>query len=291
MLGILSLKDGRTLQWADNGIDSDSALIFHHGTTIALDVWQSWLDDAASHNKRAIAVNRPGIGQSSRFQGRRIIDDVSDTRELLEHLKIKSFVSIGWSGGGARALGTGLIQGCIAVHTIAGISPINFDDAESITWLSPERGSKIENFLQDFGAILEDRRIQYEEDLAVTHESLLEIISGLPNFELHHDRYLKFSHDLFNAIAPTLVNGPETDCDDYLANISSWGFTLLEVNVPVTLWHGEIDEDVVLDRGKFLNSQLPQSKLNTFDDQGHVTIVLEKRDEILTAAIQALENI
>jgi pimeloyl-ACP methyl ester carboxylesterase len=291
MHGLLTLRDGRSLQWRDNGVESDSALILHHGTTISLDIWQSWFEEAASVNVRAIGMNRPGIGESTPHHGRTIHDDATDAAELIEHLALKNFVSIGWSGGGARALGTGLLEACRAIHTIAGISPIDLTDESTITWMDSDRRIKMEGFLSHFDAILEDRRTAYEADLQITPEELLKFIQSLPNYGLFEIDYNKFADELFTSIGPTLVNGPKTDSEDYCANISPWGFSLNQISVPVTIWHGEEDDDVLFGRGQYLHSQLPNSEMIAFPDQGHVTIFLEKRREILASAINSLKTL
>lgn len=286
---LFPLRDGRTLEWADNGIDSKNSLIFHNGTTVALNVWGAWFEALAAEGVRAIGINRPGVGKSSSHHGRQIKDDVEDVRELLHYLEIENFVSVGWSGGGGRALGTALIDGCRSVHTIAGISPIDLGDEASITWLTHDRRVTISKYLQDFQAVLNDRRTQFEEDLTLTQESLLEFVTSLPHYLEYESDYQKFVQDLFAGLVPTLVNGPATDSEDYFANISSWGFSLNQIKVPVTIWHGESDEDVLLGRGAYLHSQIPQSEFITFPEQGHVSIMIEKRDEILNGAIKSLK--
>ena len=58
-------------------------------------------------------------------RGPRIADDVVDVLALLHHLGIDEFVTLGWSGGGPRALAcAAILPGrCLAAATLAGVAP------------------------------------------------------------------------------------------------------------------------------------------------------------------------
>lgn len=284
----LTLADGRTLQWTDNGIESTSTLVFHHGTTIAMDVWDMWLKTAAEKGVRAIALNRPGVHHSTRNVGRRIIDDVADARELLQHLNIESFVAVGWSGGGARALGSGLIENCRAIHTIAGISPMNPDDPSTYAGMSEERIEQTRKFLADYSEIVRVRGESFEDDVKMTEEMALEFLSQLPNFASFENDYRDFARDFTACVLNALMQGVEPDADDYLGNISPWGFELTEITKPVTVWHGDVDDDVIVSRGEYNHEHLPHSRFHRLEGQGHISIMVEARAEILNAAIESL---
>jgi pimeloyl-ACP methyl ester carboxylesterase len=288
MSATITLTDGRTLQWADNGVDSDSALVLHHGTTISLVVWNAWMAQAASLGVRAIAINRPGVDASTRKPGRQISDDIDDTRQLLSRVGIKSFVSIGWSGGGARALGSALIDGCLAVHTIAGISPINLDDPETVAMIPDARIEQLRKNLADYQEVLKDRGGTYEEDMNLSYEDMFESMKEAPNFGAFEADYAVFAEDFRLSIRQALINGIETEADDYSANIHPWGFALTDVAVPVTIWHGDSDDMVGLERGEYNHRHLPESTLVPLPRQDHVSIMVEHRDAILGAAIKDL---
>ena len=62
-------------------------------------------------------------------------DDVADSVELLDALGVDSFVTLGWSGGGPRALGcAALLPGrCLAAVSMAGVAPY---DGEGLDWMA-----------------------------------------------------------------------------------------------------------------------------------------------------------
>lgn len=233
-------------------------------------------------------MNRPGLGQSSRKPDRCVSDDISDTRELLKHLGVGSFVAIGWSGGGARALGSSLIDGCRAVHTVAGICPQIPQDFESMAGLAEARIEQLKQLRSDYSEVLAERRASYEEDKNVSAEAALQILSQLPNYPNYKAEYRSFAEDFSRSIRTALANGPETDADDYFANINPWGFTLDQVQRPVTIWHGDADDNVRIARGEYNHRYLPDSRFIPLAGQGHVSIMVEPRKTILSAAIESL---
>ncbi len=287
----LTLADGRKLEYTDNGVESSNTLIFHHGTTIGFDVWNAWLKLCLESGVRAVALNRPGVGASTRKPGRRMADDVSDVRELIEHLEVERFVSVGWSGGGGRALGSAFIDGCVGVHTIAGIPSQDPNDPRWMAAVSLERHEKAQINRADFEALLKTRSANFDEEKDVTSAFMLaDLEQYLPRFADFKDEYTVFADDFARSIRVALANGPEADADDYAANIHLWGFDIDQINKPVTIWHGDLDEDVEIQYGEYNQSQIPGSKFVRLEGLGHIDIMVEARDAILKGAIDSLQN-
>ena len=109
MSSSLKLSDGRALDCTDNGVSSKSALILHHGTPTSMAVWGTWLAATAEEGIRSIAFTRPGYAGSDRKVGHTVISANNDLEEILNHLEVENFVSVGWSGGGPYALASGLL--------------------------------------------------------------------------------------------------------------------------------------------------------------------------------------
>lgn len=288
MNGLLSLLDGRKLQWADNDIQSEQAIVLHHGTTISLDVWRAWLRIGAQRNVRVIAINRPGVDQSTRKPGRNIMNDIEDLAHLLSYLKITRFVAIGWSGGGARALGSGLLDICVAIHTIAGIARFEDSIPESFNGLTDEQVERNRSFQGNYQKLFDFRSQDYEEDMNLTYDKVLEMFSGLPQYLEFEAEYKEFARDFKESISNALRNGPETDADDFYANGNPWGFNLDDVKKPVTMWHGLQDDGVVVGRSQYLEGRLANAKLNALPGQDHISVIVEYREKILTEAIEDL---
>jgi len=91
---ILKLKDGRALDYVTNNVESDKAILFHHGTPGDCTAWSSWVEGIKG--VKAIAASRPGYGLSDRRRGRTVAADIDDQSQLLDHFGVKQVVSIGW---------------------------------------------------------------------------------------------------------------------------------------------------------------------------------------------------
>ena len=88
-LAIFKLSDGRALDYISNDVESQTGILFHHGTPGECTGWQKWFTD--STDVKAVAASRPGYGLSDRKKGRTVATDIDDQSELLEFLGIKKF--------------------------------------------------------------------------------------------------------------------------------------------------------------------------------------------------------
>jgi len=116
---IYKLSDTRKFDFITNEVASSSAILFHHGTPGECTVWSNWLSEIT--DVQAIAASRPGYALSDRRPGRTVASDLAYQSELLEHLGIKKFVSIGWSGGGPHAINMTRHPLCVGAITLAGV--------------------------------------------------------------------------------------------------------------------------------------------------------------------------
>ena len=100
----VTLADGRLLGFDDFGDPEGAPVLFFHGFGSSRVVRHPDDDIAAELGARIIAVDRPGIGLSTRQPGRRVTDLPRDIAELLDILDIERCAVLAWSGGGPYAL-------------------------------------------------------------------------------------------------------------------------------------------------------------------------------------------
>ena len=62
--------------------------------------------------------------------------------------------------------------------------------------------------------------------------------------------------------------------------MSSWGFELEEIKTPVQLWHGAQDRFVPVSHGEWLAERIPGVDARIHDEDGHLTIQLERIGEV-----------
>jgi pimeloyl-ACP methyl ester carboxylesterase len=144
-VSIIKLSDGRALDYITNESENNSAILFHHGTPGECTGWQTWFDEL--DGVKAIAASRPGYGLSDRNKGRTVARDLDDLSELLDFLKVKSFVSVGWSGGGPHAINMTRHSLCKGAITLAGVGEWGNSDLNFLDGMGPENHD-------EFGAAL-----------------------------------------------------------------------------------------------------------------------------------------
>src|SRR5689334_21870759 len=100
---VLTLGDGRTLQWSEGGARDGVPVVFFHGCPDTRRAAWSGHDVAESAGIRLVAANRPGYGASTPAPPsyQRVVDD---TGELADALGIDRFGVLGMSVGGTFAL-------------------------------------------------------------------------------------------------------------------------------------------------------------------------------------------
>ena len=100
----LTLSDGRTLAFAEYGNLTGTPILCHHGTPSSRMEYRYWEPAAKKLNARLIVPDRPGMGLSTHYHGRKLIDWPKDAGQLMQHLNLDRYHVLGGSGGGPFAL-------------------------------------------------------------------------------------------------------------------------------------------------------------------------------------------
>ena len=282
------LKDGRELEILDNGINSDQAIIFHHGTPGHATAWLSWLDEAAAAGVRALSYSRAGYGTSDRNPGRSVISINSDIAQVLDGKGINKFVAIGWSGGGPHALANTFEPRNVGAISLAGVGAFGVDDLNFLEGMGPENHD-------EFGAALKGESVitQWMNDNAVAMKNvsgndIREAFGGLIG---DADKEV-LEGATADAMAATMRSGLAVSfdgwIDDDLVFIKHWGFGLAAITKPVILWQGDQDLMVPHAHSYWLEKHIPTAKLTFIPGHGHISLGEKYRPEILKQALELL---
>src|SRR5205085_740620 len=125
---------GRSIEVLTAGDPDGIALLFHGGSPSAVAEFPTLDEVAAEHGLHLVSYSRPGYGASTpRPASGRYADDVEESVAVLDHLGVDDFLTVGWSGGGPRALAcAALLPGrCRAAASLAGVAPFG---AEGLDW-------------------------------------------------------------------------------------------------------------------------------------------------------------
>ena len=278
------LNDGRELEILDNGINSETAIIFHHGTPGHAIYWGDWLESAATAGIRAISYSRAGYGTSDRHLGRSVISINSDVAQILDGKNITKFVSIGWSGGGPHSIANTFEPRNVGAISLAGVAAFGADDLNFLEGMGPENHD-------EFGAALKGEAVidQWMSDnggpmKSVTANDIIEAFGGLIGEADKAALRSGAADQLSASYRSGLAVSFDGWIDDDLVFVKHWGFELSEITKPVFLWQGDDDFMVPHAHSYWLKKHIPTATLTFKPGEGHISLGIKYRDEILGQA-------
>lgn len=287
----IQLTDGRWVDVRVSGPVDGLPLVFHHGTPGAGTPIRVLERAAQERGLRLVSASRPGYGRSSRHEGRRVVDVVADTDDVLRALGAHRCVVAGWSGGGPHTLACAArLPGVAAALSIAGVAPW---DSGGLDWLAGMGQGNID----EFGAATEGpgplRAFLDAEREQLKDASAENIVKSLESLLPEVDRAVltdEFGGDLAASFHEGLREGVDGWLDDDLAFISPWGFDLDEIEVPTAIWQGSEDLMVPFAHGQWLAAHLPAASVHLVDGEGHLSVGVGCMGSMLDELIAAAER-
>jgi pimeloyl-ACP methyl ester carboxylesterase len=273
----VTTRDGRSLEVLIGGDPDGFPLLFHGGSPSAVLPFPSFDRAVADAGLRLITYSRPGYGDSTprpRAEPR-MVDDVGDSVAILDALDVDRFLTVGWSGGGPRALGCAaeLPGRCLAAASIAGVGP---HDGAGLVWkagMAPENVAEYtaaEAGREAYAAYLEE---EFLPVLMADADDMAEAMGGLlPQVDRDAlDRpFLEWFTETFHRAGAQGIAGV---LDDGQAAVRSWGFDVGAISVPVLVYQGRQDAMVPFAHGAWLAAHVPGAEGHLTDDDGHLTFV------------------
>ena len=272
----VSTRDGRTLEVLTGGDPDGFPLLFHGGSPSAAVPFAAIDDAARGAGLRMITYSRPGYGGSTaRPRPEPVMaDDVADSADLLAALGVDRFVTLGWSGGGPRALGcAALLPGCLAAVSLAGVAPY---DGDGLDWT----GGMAEENVAEYTAAAAGRdayaaylEAEFLPVLLADADDMAEAMGGLlPRADRDAlDRpFLEWMTETFHRAGAQRIAGV---LDDGQAAVRPWGFDVGAISVPVAVYQGRQDAMVPYAHGEWLAANVPTAEAHLTEDDGHLTLV------------------
>jgi pimeloyl-ACP methyl ester carboxylesterase len=192
---------------------------------------------------RLIAFDRPGYGESDRFEGRRVADAATDVLAIADAFDLDKFAVVGRSGGGPHALACAarLTDRLTRVAVLVGLAPPVADDLDWYDGMT--RGNVSEHSAADSGYEGLAARTEAAAD-AVRADPASLLASLLPEMPDPDRRVVAdpgIRAQLLQTYAEALRTSADGWIDDVLAFHLPWGFDPAAITVPVLLWHGAVD--------------------------------------------------
>ncbi len=276
------LPGGRAIGYAEYGDPQGEPVFFFHGWPSSR--YQGKLMDgiAAERGLRLIAPDRPGIGLSDPLPGRGFGAWPGDVAGLADALGLERFRICGVSGGGPYTLATaaGLPERVIAAAVICGAPPFG----------SPEDQANMHWAYRTLAGL---KRLRRAVTPAVIGSSRWMIARGAERAPMSwmmksipaSDRAAISDFGCWESVTRSYLEGVRngtlpvlTDGELYL---EPWDFSPEEIRVPVAFWHGTEDKNLPLAVVKRLAGRVPGSQGHWIEGEGHYSLPLRFRGEVL----------
>lgn len=264
MFTTVTLRDGRTLEYADLGDPAGVPVLFFHGTPATGGAAAVVADVARRHGVRLVAPSRPGYGDST-ISPPGLAASAPDTLELADQLGLDRFAVLGTSGGGPFALGVAAVAPdrvlAVAVHggpgVYAEVKPevLGEDDRRALSLFAEGDVDEAMRIMTELG----DADLGGMRDLSPAEFTAAMAKMAPPGeswFDRHPDLRGPFEADFQRAITTSLGYAR-----DNLSWLGPWDVDLTAITKPVRLVYGETDQMAVVAHGEWLRERLPDSRL------------------------------
>ena len=275
------LKDARQLGFAEYGDPRGKPILFFHGLA------GSRLDARLLHkiatinHCRLISIDRPGMGLSSFDKNRTILSWADDVEAFADHFNLSKFSIIGHSGGAP------FVAACLykipkrltGVAIVSGMGPFEIPAATA----SLTRGQRFLN-----------RAIRKLPWIATGCMKLTRWMFKNPNMLKRGlkqmapiDSYILQSEGSVEVLGATMMEtfrqGVAGAATEMQLTLKPWGFDLgdIKVKCPVTVWHGGLDKQAPAMHAELYAKLIPNAKLTFFKQEGHLSLLVNKGEEIL----------
>ena len=266
---------GRDLEVLVDGPADGFTLLYHSGTPSGAVPFPQLRRAADAHGMRVVTWSRAGYGRSEpRPSVGTVADDAADAERVLDAVGAVGFVTLGWSGGGPRALACAalLSEHCRAAVSLAGVAPYH---AAGLDWAAGMGQENVDEFAaaQEGPDVLEAWLEEHGAPVFAADES--DLADALGDIAPPVDREA-MTGELLSYLAASFRHSGRHGVggwrDDDLTLFRPWGFDLGSITVPVGIWQGTEDRMVPFDHGRWLAEQVGSAHPRLEEGEGHISL-------------------
>lgn len=226
---------------------------------------------AATRDVRLIALERPGIGDSTPHAYRSLIEWADDVAAIADQLGVDRFGLVGLSGGGPYVLACAhqLPARVVAAAVLGGVAPSCGPDA-------PPGGAV--GFAARFSVAL--RILHVPLGLAVwagvyalrplASQVFDLFLTTMPEGDQAVFRRPEMKEMFLDDMLRAGRSRLRSPVSDLVLFTQPWGFSVCDITVPIHFWHGDADTFVPLEHAQHLSSLVPDATLTVRSREGHL---------------------
>ncbi len=290
-LSLMQLQDGGELAWLEVG-DAEGVPVFaFHGSPGRAYEFSVHGETARYCNVRLIALDRPGYGHSTYVSRRKLSDFPSTVAQLANHLRIKTFAVLGHSQGGPHALACArFLPFRVTICAVAsGLAPSGMPEmmegmmfSNRLQWRLYRRWPReLDGIAAALGWLLSPvAAIGLRYGRRHPESGLDRFSRLLPERDVQVMSRPEIRAQLVAEGAEFTLAAVRTSIQDMALGIRDWDFSMDQIEVPVHLWHGDLDRNVPFAHGQLLATAIPHAVLHECPGEGH-WLVVDHMKEIL----------
>ena len=266
----MTLRDGRTLGYAQYGDPSGKPVFYFHGGA------GSRLEhpaDVFAIGARLICADRPGHGLSDFQPDRELLDWPDEVAQLANHLGINKFYVLGWSAGGPHALACAyqLPERVLAGAVAAGLGPMKRSGAtKGIVFPGHAFIFAAQNFPWLVGIFRKMARNTIWRDAEEAKQRLLSSVPDDDKERMLHSGNLDM---WFANVREGYRQGWHGVARDDIIIMQDWGFDIADIRVRIDIWHGDQDRNVPVQASEYMRDRIPDSRATFLPGEGHLFLL------------------
>ena len=286
---LLTLPDGRKLAYAEFGqLDGYPVLYFHAAPSARLEPLMIGDKIFRQYGLRVISPDRPGMGESE-FQPKREFSDwAKDVIFLADYLGLEKFSVVGVSGGsGYAAVCAARIPERLSKVVIASgawqidkevIKAIGFP--MNMMWLTALRVPFLLPIVMKLMI-----KFMTREPKENSKQNSAPPNSIMPTVDHAAMAQPERMAVYLQTLRETVKQGTKGAAWDIRIYVRKWDFDPAEIQIPVVLFHGGLDKNVPLGLVEKVAKNLPDARLVTYPEDGHISTYINHFDEIAEALL------
>ncbi|MFM8927606.1 MAG: hypothetical protein ACKOFA_05335 [Rhodoluna sp.] len=252
--------------WHEGG---DKLIVWHHGTPAPRPMSPQMLEVFSSHGYSVAAPVRQGYMQSTVVGRRPIRDDAAVTQSVVLHLGFKEFRTIGYSGGGPRALADlALLDSCVAGIAFATMVPTNLPDVNPLE-NSPEDELKVFEEVRRWEDNLEQRFLAWQQEYSAQDPK-----AAFENADEETKSWMNSADATFRLAQKDLAfeSGVRGWMLDEYSMLVDYGFDVSDISKPLQVITGDKDKNVDMTCSIWLAAKVTGAKLKVYEGFEHSRI-------------------
>lgn len=274
----IRLADGRWLYFSDSGDPQGLPVIFMHGIAGSRYLRHPDDDILLQEGIRLIIPERPGNGDSDPQSGRLIADWPQDITELADHLGLKHFSVLGYSGGTAYALAVAaaMPERILNMHLIAAMSPL--DDLQDFRAYNPV--FRMTLFIARYtpGLLPALMRVMVKDIRKNVYQYLEKLVVDAPELDREVVANPRLRANIATGLRASVRHDEHELALEVLLAARDWQLDLTQITMPVHIWYGAKDPLVSPLAAKKLAELLPNTRLTLIPEAGHYLLYTHWQD-------------